>query len=325
MRVTPAARAVEAPAAALRPVEMSRALVSVLDADAGTTIVAAELLSVAPGRRAVIGYRTDGGTGEEPDLIGKCYTDPRRAQRLHDLLTELWTAGVAVPRPLAHLPELRMTVYRACAGRPLDALTGGELEAGVVAAAGWLATLHAARPRLDRRFDVAVECHNIRGWAGLVAGRRREGGRAIARLSERLCVDAAQLSLSAAGPIHKDFHHRHVLAGPGGVSVIDVDEVRAGDPACDVAHFAAYLRLLALRGRLTPAEAASLESTFVAEYASRTGYREDGRHRWFGAYTCMKIARQLVSGRGPVPPASGDDLGRQVEMIIEDGLRWLSS
>ncbi len=325
MRITPAAVALEAPAAALDPEEMSRALAPFLDADAGAGVVAAEVLSVAPGRRAVIGYRTGDAPGEDPDLIGKSYTDPRRAERLHDLLAELCAAGVAVPHPVAHLPELRMTVYRACAGRPLDALTGADLEAGVVAAAGWLATFHAARPRLDRRLDLAVETHNIRGWAGLVAGRRPESGSRVALLSERLCLDSAHLSLSAAGPVHKDFHHRHVLAGRDGVAVIDVDEVRAGDPACDVAHFAAYLRLLAVRGRLAPADAARLKSTFVAAYASRTGYGEDASHRWFGAYTCMKIARQLVSGRGPVPPAFGDDLSRQVATTIEDGLRWLSS
>jgi aminoglycoside phosphotransferase (APT) family kinase protein len=106
--------------------------------------------------------------------------------------------------------------------------------------------------------------------------------------------------------------------------VIDLDEARLGDPAFDVAHFSANLRLLALRRRTARGGGEQLERAFVDAYAARTGYAQDARHRWFAAYTCLKIARQLVCGRGPVPVPVGAELDRQVRLILDEGLRWLT-
>ncbi|HEY0408660.1 MAG TPA: phosphotransferase, partial [Candidatus Dormibacteraeota bacterium] len=116
-----------------------------------------------------------------------------------------------------------------------------------------------------------------------------------------------------------DFHHQHTLIGEGGLVVIDLDEARAGDPAVDVAHFAANLRLLRLREGT--AGGGDLEAAFLDAYAARTGYVPDRRHRWCHAYTCLKIARQLARGRGPAPAPAGPERERQVGLILDEGLR----
>ena len=94
-----------------------------------------------------------------------------------------------------------------------------------------------------------------------------------------------------------------------------------GDPALDVAHFAANLRLLALREESPPREQARLESAFLDTYGAATGYQPDGRLDFFRAYTCLKIAKQLVTGMGPRPVPDGDDRWRQLDYILGEGLR----
>lgn len=319
------AGAPEVPPGALDPELVTRRLAPFLGGGARDRVVAAEVVAIAPGRRAVIAYRTAGDADRaRPSLIGKTYVDPVRAPRLLRLLEDLSALDIGAPRPVAHLPELRMAVFGASSGRPIDRLSGAQRVTGVVMAAHWLSTLHAAPLRLDRRLDPAAETRRLDGWARIVADRDRAAAAAAALLAARLTALSSGIRPSDRSPIHKDFHHQHALVEPGRVVVIDLDEVRAGDPAVDVAHFAANLRLLAMRQGITSGEPANLESAFVEAYVARTGYERDARHRWFGAYTCLKIARQLVCGRGPAPVPAGAELERQVGLILEEGLRWLT-
>ncbi|HEX6492426.1 MAG TPA: phosphotransferase [Candidatus Dormibacteraeota bacterium] len=323
--VVPFGGAPEVPPGALDPGLVSRHLAPFLGGGPRARVVSAEVLGIAPGRRAVIAYRTaadeDGG---RPSLIGKTYLDPARAPRLHRLLEDLSALDIGVPRPVAHLPELRMAVFAASSGRPLDHLAGAECEAAMAMAAQWLSRLHAAPLRLDRRLDLDAETRGLDAWARLVAERQRAAATAATLLAGRLTALASGIRPPAASPIHKDFHYQHALVEPGRMVVVDLDEARAGDPSFDVAHFSANLRLLALRRGTASGGGAHLEAAFVDAYAAQTGYVQDARHRWFGAHTCLKIARQLVCGRGPTPVPAGAELERQVGFILDEGLRWLT-
>jgi hypothetical protein len=307
-------------AEALDPGAMSRRLAPFLEAaHPGTRVLAARVVAVAPGRRAVVAYDTGGPARPGPALIGKVYADPGRAGRLLGLLGRLEELGIAAPRPVAHLRELGMAVFTAVAGRTLDRLGGVERVRGAEAAAAWLAGLHGSGLELDRSFDLATESRNLLLWGRQVAALHPSSAAAVERLLERLDGLAGGLRLSTAAPLHKDFHHQHTLIGEGGLAVIDLDEARAGDPAFDVAHFAANLRLLGLRERT--AGGGGLEAAFLDAYATRTGYVPDRRHRWCHAYTCLKIARQLSRGRGPAPAPAGAERERQLGLILDEGLR----
>ncbi|MDB5063915.1 MAG: Phosphotransferase enzyme family [Chloroflexi bacterium] len=307
-------------AEALDPEAMSRRLAPFLEAaHPGTRVLAARVVAVAPGRRAVVAYDTGGPAGPGPALIGKVYADPGRAGRLLGLLGRLEELGIAAPHPVAHLRELGMAVFTAVAGRTLDQLGGAERIRGVEAAAEWLAGLHGSGLELDRGFDLATESRNLRLWGRQVAALHPSRAAAVERLLARLNGLAGGLRLSTAAPLHKDFHHQHTLIGEGGLVVIDLDEARAGDPAFDVAHFAANLRLLGLRE--ATAGGGGLEAAFLDAYATRTGYVPDRRHRWCHAYTCLKIARQLSRGRGPAPAPDGAERERQLGLILDEGLR----
>jgi hypothetical protein len=288
----------------------------------------------------VVAYDTAGPQGIGPALIGKLYAEPGRAGRMHALLQRLEALGIAAPQPVAHLPELGMAVFTASVGITLDRLDGAGRRHGVVAAAEWLAALHDSGLELERRFDLAAERGSLRVWGAMVVGLHPAAGAATARLLQRLEELGGDLRPSCAAPIHKDFHYQHCLVEGGGgrgdaprrwarkrpeeqgrLVVIDLDEARTGDPGFDVAHFAANLRLLELREGTSAGGAGELETAFLDAYAARTGRPPGDAHRWFHAYTCLKIARQLLRGRGPAPAPTGGELDRQLQRILAEGLR----
>ena len=246
---------------------MSTRLAGFLNQHAQLRVVAAELVGSASVARVVVAYETAGPGGSGPTLIGKVFADGARAGRVYDLLVELDALDRAghqcgVPRPVAHLPELGMCVYVAAEGRPLDQLHGRGRHQAVVAAAGWLAAMHGLEIHLDRRLDMAVESRNLKEWARLVARLHPSVAETSARLLEELVSNSERIRVSTAATIHKDFQYRHVLVDRGRVTVIDLDEARAGDPAFDVGHFIANLRLLAIREGQANEERARLESAF---------------------------------------------------------------
>jgi hypothetical protein len=305
---------------------MSKCIAPLLGDSADVRMSGARLVGGRSGERAVIAYDTVNAEGNGRVLIGKVFADHGRARRLHGLLEALYQTSFAdgdyrVPHPLAHVAELGMVIYEAASGRPLDHLDRTERNDGVVAAARWLVKLHGSAVEFDRTLDLGVETRNLALWAALVAKERPHAERAAGRLLERLGSLADGLDVQTSVPIHKDFQYQHTLFNGSQVTVIDLDEARAGDAAFDVAHFAANLRLLALRERTSSDEPFPLESAFLDAYGSAAGYEIDERHDFFHAYACLKMAKQLVTGRGPSPVPAGAERGRQVDLILGEGLR----
>jgi hypothetical protein len=307
---------------------MSKRLSRFLGGAGGLKISTARFISCGQSNRAVIGYETVGPGGPGPVLIGKIYSDKVRASRAHTMLESLHASrgsGIecGVPRPVAYLADLGMSLYQASGGHPLDRLKGEELRHGVHDAACWLANLHRSTVPLDRRFDLSIEMGKLTAWEELVIQREPAVASMAAELLARIDSLGRRIRLSSSVPIHKDFHYQHVLIENGRVVVIDLDEMRAGDPSLDVAHFGAYLRLLAFRTNVPHDDLSGLESLFTDTYASIAEYECDVRHRLFTAYTCLKIAKQLVSGSGPLPPPTGQELSRQLKFVVEHGVRSL--
>jgi hypothetical protein len=311
--------------AALDTDVMSRRLAPFLDEGSDSRVVAARLVASVRGKRAVVAYETIGKHGAGIALIGKVFADRERARRLHVVLGQLRALALTgkaceAPRPIALLPELGMAVHAAVYGRSLDRLAGAERLDGMIAAALWLSNLHSSGITLERRFDTASELRKLSAWAEVVTRHHPPAAAPTARLLLHLSSLAARIEIASGVPVHEDFHYQHVLVDGGRVVVIDFDEMRAGDPAFDVAHFGANLRLLAIREVMPSDEAARLDAAFLDGYVSRTGYEPGLRHDFFHAYTCLKIAKQLVRGRGPAPVPTGAELGRQLDLIIEEGV-----
>ena len=298
---------------------------------AGAGVRSATAIDGKPGER-LLGRYDVGAPGAEPDttLFGKVYADPTAAARVHGTMCHLHAVldgdaePATVPCPVALLPELGMVLYVPAPGEPLDTLLDSNGAATALGLAGaWLGRLHSAAVPLDRRFILATEVFNAASWGALVAAAAPDVGAEVTSLCLRLRERSEEVALEEATPLHKDFHPGHVIVN-GAVAVVDFDEARLGDPAFDVAHFCAYLHLLALRRGLGP-RLATLEAAFVKGYAASTRWVADGRFALFRAYTAVKIAKQLATTRGLRPRPCGVDLDRQLREVLAEGTRWVEA
>jgi Phosphotransferase enzyme family len=285
----------------------------------------ANLVAYKQGNRGLIRYDLSGGSEPDEVVLGKLYPDPGRAARVDDIMRWLWgdvfsnADPLTVPQPLGCVPELAMLVFKPLAGQPLDsALSQGADASTIELCARWLAALHGASTALDRRFDLAVEVVNLEAWAALIAHRYPGFEAASQDLFRALRQRSTSLALEWNAPIHKDFHYQHVFVN-GGLGVIDFDEIRWGDRNCDIAHFCAHLSLLSIRAR-NEGQLSRLEDVFRSGYARWSDWSRDERFDFFFAFTCLKIAKQLVTTRGIRPRPEGAELKRQLEAVMQEGL-----
>ena len=288
----------------------------------------ATLVDHKPGHRAVVHYRGS-ESGRAFAVYGKAYPERTRAARADDLMRRLseevfaGASALRVPKPLGFDPDLALVLYTPVVGIPLDRLASTpEFSTALARAARWLATLHGSRLPLDRTLDVAHETANALLWARLVATRDPSAGAAASRLADALRSTGPPNCVDTVSPIHKDFHYGHVIVGEG-VGVVDFDELRLGDPNFDLAHFSANLDLLSVRTGAPPTERDRWMDWFLAAYSDATGREPHAGFGWFAAYTCVKIAKQLATGRGPQPRPGRDARAAQIDLILRRGLAWL--
>lgn len=276
-------------------------------------VVAAQIIAQAPGRRTVVRCELADGDGRGPAtrVILKGYADAGKAGRAYHNLVGLargpfaCAAGLHVPAPFGWLPGHGIVAYREAAGETLDGvLPAGRARAAAGAVARWLAVLHGSDVNLPHRLDLQHSIADTRLWVDVIARSAAELAYPARRLADRLAGVATTLDWRDDVPTHFDLHPGHVLTGPTGVTVLDLDEARMGDPVFDVAHFCIYLELLGLAG---PAHWRGMRREFLDRYTALTGWRLDRRFDVFGAYAWLKVAKQLACGSGPWRPT---DVGR---------------
>ena len=319
------------PPAATDPLDvrqMTRVLGEAVTARAGCSLPvvvesAAELGS-AHGGRSVVRYSVRGLDGAGPvSVVGKRFTEHRRARLLYDHLCQLDAGPFAdgplrVPAPVALVPALGLVVYRHCEGRPLHRLTApARAVHGARRAARWLAQLHASDVRLPRAFSLDQEETSTREWATLIGDRHPRLAEQADDLARAWLAGARAAVRVPVVPIHKDFHPGHVLVGED-LFVIDLDEARCGDPTFDVAHFCCYLELL------SPDRGRAARDAFLAEYAGASGWQDPGSYDAFSAYTWLKIAKQCAVGTGPQQPVPAGRRDEAVARALAEGARCLS-
>jgi hypothetical protein len=303
--------------------EVLEPLLAPVALDGGRAVVKyARLVAYKPGNRGLVHYEVDGAS--TPFVVGKLYPEPAQSARVAGIMQLLWstvfdrTEGFGVPQPLGHVPDLSMLVYVPVEGPFADEVCDNEGADVLFERAGrWIASLHGARLVLDRRFDATRELDNIDAWTLEIGRHDPASGRLAGAVSAWVREQARDIELETHVPIHKDFHHRHLIVGDRGrVTVIDHDEMRLGDPVLDVAHFVAHLDLLAARNPVGQEGRARFERAFLDGYHAVSGWEEDERYPFFLAYSYLKMARQLVAVRGIRPRPEGDEMQQQLDLVL---------
>jgi hypothetical protein len=261
------------------------------------TVVSSRELTSAIGRRRVVQYIVEGLDPTGPaHLIAKTFNEFYRARLLCAHLQALSSGPFAigrfrVPQLLAYVQEQNLVLYRACTGVPLnESVDNGSSVDGVRDAARWLAKLHLSTVQLPRTFDTEREIASTHAWAAAVGRHRPELFEPAQRLASLWATLGPPSPPGRQVPIHKDCHAGHFFVGDS-VCVIDLDEARHGDRAFDVAHFCANLEL--------QGDSGACRDAFLSEYSLLTGWTDDGSLARYGAYTWLKIAKQLALRSGP--------------------------
>lgn len=222
-------------------------------------------------------------------------------------------ATVALPRafakavPPGRLPAILAATARVAAvpGGPLVApLVAVDHEAGVVVHAAFAGRSLSARPELaasaapplralhrhgaggGRAHDAAAEAAVLRGWLARVRPFDAAVYDAVAATAEQTAARLDALAPAPTGTIHADLHDKQLFPSAGRLGVIDLDTVRAGDPAVDVANLVVHLELRALQGRLPAAAAARAARDFLRRYGEVDRERLD----LYRAATWLRLA-----------------------------------
>jgi hypothetical protein len=280
-------------------------------------VEAVELLSLKPGRRAVVRYDTPDGA-----LIGKVRAGHRPTSPFR-LMQRFRAAGlddgpVRVAEPVAVIEDLEMWVQRAAPGTPGNLLLAGLTTAVDVAtaAAAAIHRVHLAGVPTKRTHTIDHELDVLARRLAATADVRPDLAHRLHRL-EAACARRAigaddVASRGGAIGIHRDAYADQFLftgldnpvavGSPEGghsrapgtdvvTTVIDFDLYCLGDPALDVGNFVAHLTEHALR---VTGDAAALEA---AESACREAFLElaGQRHELaVDAYTDLTLARHVA-------------------------------
>jgi hypothetical protein len=216
------------------------------------------------------------------------------ADRLRQELARGSGINVKLPRYLARVPELRLSVMEAVPGAPVigalikdkalghpDGTSGSpRLEDALERCAGVLAAVHRADINSSRRRDPNDEIDALRNDLGAITAL---APRLASQIQEMVEGVASRLKESEAMPLcfsHGDFTHSQILFDGSGTALIDFDDVCNAEPVLDLGQFCAYLLVAAHKaGRRSGTSnrlGIALRDRFLNCYVSQTGISDRG-------------------------------------------------
>ncbi len=192
-----------------------------------------------------------------------------------------------IPRPLAYLPGLKLTVIEGGAGTSvLDVLRSDCMaDAAMTAIAAALADLHALDiVPVQRVYGPRDESQLVTGWVELVAQLFPDAAEELHAVAARL--QASEPSTHPARAfVHRDFYDKQILLGGEGLCFLDMDTACHGDPEIDVGNFCAHLQLRGLQGGTLP-RCRDLETGFRCAYPKPL---ESARVDWYRRAALLRL------------------------------------
>jgi Phosphotransferase enzyme family len=242
-------------------------------------------------------------TGEpgrsEKVFYAKAYPERDAARGMFDYLRELAdyartsNLGIRIDSPIACIDRLSAVVLAAGRGRPLSDIVADAPEADAIEAVREAA-------RAVARFNLS-DAPTVRSYSA--ADYLASLDRPMAHLrcaSPALDQDLRQIRDHAAStlrdvpgrPTHRDMKPEHVLLGPGGPALIDLDSCASADPLLDpalmLARFAGLHSSDTADGRMN-----ALSSAFAGEYFACVPGSWRGRLPLYYATSLMEVAAGL--------------------------------
>ena len=251
------------------------------------------LLSYQPGKRATLRYRLGEG---DATYVGKLQADDA-AIRCHRRLRELWHhpgRRFRMARPLAGCSRLGARWETFEAGTGLQQVCGETVpERALAAILASLANLHRLTvsdlPPLQPETVLArIQRKLLRRLRATLPEQAERATELCRQLQERLPAAAA------AATLHGDFHIANLLMDGNQPVLLDLDDMRAGDPCYDLALFATRLLLVRLHRGDAPAGGMELAQQIADLYRQQGGRPlEPGHYAWYLA--ALLLGRQVKS------------------------------
>jgi aminoglycoside phosphotransferase (APT) family kinase protein len=255
-----------------------------------------------PGRRCLIEYdlevtRRD-GPPEVVTLVAKARArgaDTGTFRLLQALrargFDEASADGIAVPEPVAVIPELGVWLQRKARG---TAATAGLAEPNGVLLARRLADavhkVHEAGVAARRRHTMADELQLLHQGLEALGETRPEWVRRLRQLLSACDRLGAATPRQAPRGIHRDFYPDHALLEAERLYLLDFDLYCEGDPALDVGNCIAHITEQSLRTQGDPGVLADRETALEDRFVELAG--APARHA-VRAYALLTLARHV--------------------------------
>jgi hypothetical protein len=251
-------------------------------------------------------------------VYGKVASDDRGAvagpvlRALRDSLDEQAPrARVNLPRSLGFHPELRLALFDAIPGAPLigrlvkarvrgddgRAPEGLTLEQSLDAAASAAARIHETAAGLGPRRLFSDELRALQAGSDRVGRLAPELAVRLRGVLSNVSARAATSDALGARLCHGDFSHTQLLFDGTRCGVVDFDTIGRAEPALDVGHFLAYLRLAVAKaagGNGVVDRADDLASVFVDAYGSESGLPQARLRERATLYEALSLVRLAV-------------------------------
>ncbi len=213
-------------------------------AEAATGETALELVRYNPERGCTVRLTAPLAAGGSFACYGKTYSGPK-GEEVYRNMCELWRAPqrpatLGMAQPLAYDPEHHILWQSAVDGLTLAAseeTPGPQFFSLLEAAGGAVAELHAT-PVPGLKVQTAAEVYaRFEAAAGRLEHAQPLLAPRLSALKSRLLAETGCLEERPAATLHGDMHAGNVVFTGSGIALIDLDEMRAGDPLYGLASF----------------------------------------------------------------------------------------
>lgn len=199
--------------------------------------------------------------------------------------------GIAVPAPLALIPDFNMWLQLKVPGTTASALLGqpGAIEISRRIAAA-LIKLQRTDLALERVHTAATELGILRERLSRLARERPEWRNRLGRLLTACQQLSVSLAEAPTVPAHRDFYPDQVIIQGERLYLLDFDLSAFADPGLDAGNFIAHLREQSLRETGNMNAFIDIEQELEEKFVEVSGEHTRTRVR---AYTTLSLVRHI--------------------------------